>query len=87
MIRLYTFDNTAGKSTRVSFSKRYLTALCIITYGMLMGCVRTATLGVAAVMNPITGKRGFASDLSVDVDAPTLRALRIACAAALVVFG
>jgi hypothetical protein len=33
----------------------------MLLYGMLMGCVRTATLGVATVLNPITGKRGFAS--------------------------
>ncbi len=55
-------------------------------YAVLMGCVRTATLGFITVLNPITGEQGFATDLHVDVNSSSVRALRQACAAALVLF-
>ena len=55
----------ADKSTRVSLLKRYAVSISMLLYGMLMGCVRTATLGVATVLNPITGTRGFASGVLI----------------------
>ncbi len=54
---------------------------------MLTGCIRTATLGVATVLNPITGRHGFASELTTPVDNSQHAAIRYACAAALIVFG
>ena len=56
-------------------------------YAMLTGCVRTATLGVTAVLNPITGYHGFASELTSNINDSRQRAIRIACAAALVLLG
>ncbi len=54
---------------------------------MLTGCVRTATLGVTTVLNPITGHHGFASELTTNITDSRQRTIRIACAAALLFFG
>ena len=77
----------AGSVSRTSFWQRYLVSVCLLLYAMLMGSVRTATLGFVTVLNPITGEQGFAYDLHVDVNADSVRALRRGCAAALVLFG
>ncbi len=77
----------AAKASKTAFSHRYCTALGLLLYAMLTGCVRTATLGVTTVLNPITGHHGFASELTTNINDSRQRTIRIACAAALVFFG
>ena len=77
----------AAKASRTSFSHRYWTALGLLLYAMLTGCVRTATLGVTTVLNPITGHHGFASELTANINDSRQHTIRIASAAALVLLG
>ncbi len=77
----------AAQASKAAFSRRYWTALGLLLYAMLTGCVRTATLGVTTVLNPITGHHGFASELTSNINDSRQHTIRIACAAALVFFG
>ena len=81
------YNRCAAKASKTAFSRRYWTALVLLLYAMLTGCVRTATLGVTAVLNPITGHHGFASELTTNINDSRQYAIRIACAAALVLLG
>ncbi len=77
----------AAKASKSAFSTRYWTALGLLLYAMLTGCVRTATLGVTTVLNPIIGNYGFASELTTNSNDSRQHTIRTACAAALVLLG
>lgn len=77
-----------GRATKTPLQTRFLVSLSLLLYAMLLGCVRTATLGAVVANKPsYLGALPFDSRAAVTISIRTHNVVRFACFAALAVMG